>query len=123
MGRDFLQPIGVFGGAPGVNSKGRQNETGALSDLFKLQVRRHVHRGGDGENLFLLDLLERLVEQVAVFVQVNVSVDEHRQLFAAAGFSEVQAFEERDKGWMCATGRKPAAVLPSPAQAQATAGC
>ncbi|HWY40977.1 MAG TPA: class I SAM-dependent methyltransferase [Chthoniobacterales bacterium] len=32
--------------------------------------------------------------------------DEHRELFANAGFSDVQLFEELDKGWICVTGRK-----------------
>ena len=52
----------------------------------------------------------------------HLSVDEHRQWFAAAGFSDVEVFEERVKGWMCATGRKPLAALPSPARAQAIDG-
>jgi SAM-dependent methyltransferase len=36
-----------------------------------------------------------------------LSVDEHRDLFVQAGYAEVQAFVERPKGWICATGRKP----------------
>ena len=32
--------------------------------------------------------------------------DEHRELFADAGFSHVQIFEETDKGWICGVGRK-----------------
>jgi SAM-dependent methyltransferase len=36
----------------------------------------------------------------------RLSVDEHRQLFAAAGFSDVQIFEERTRGWICALGRR-----------------
>jgi len=32
--------------------------------------------------------------------------DGHRELFAGAGFSDVQSFEELGKGWICATGRK-----------------
>jgi len=32
--------------------------------------------------------------------------DEHRELLTQAGFSDVQIFEELDKGWICATGRK-----------------
>lgn len=36
-----------------------------------------------------------------------LSVDEHRQLLAAAGFSEVAVLEERGKGWLCAVGRRP----------------
>jgi ubiquinone/menaquinone biosynthesis C-methylase UbiE len=36
-----------------------------------------------------------------------MSGDEHREWFASAGFADVQLFEERSRGWMCVTGRKP----------------
>jgi hypothetical protein len=36
-----------------------------------------------------------------------LSPDEHRDLVTNAGFSEVQIFEELEKGWICLTGRKP----------------
>lgn len=36
-----------------------------------------------------------------------LSADEHREWFVAAGFSEVQVFEERSQGWICVTGRRP----------------
>jgi SAM-dependent methyltransferase len=39
-----------------------------------------------------------------------LSADEHRELFAAAGFADVLVFEERSKGWICVTGRKPVSV-------------
>jgi ubiquinone/menaquinone biosynthesis C-methylase UbiE len=38
-----------------------------------------------------------------------LTVDEHRKLFTNAGYSSVQAIEERDKAWICALGRKPIA--------------
>ena len=38
-----------------------------------------------------------------------LSVDEHRELFTSAGYSNVQVIEERDKGWICGVGRKPIA--------------
>jgi ubiquinone/menaquinone biosynthesis C-methylase UbiE len=38
-----------------------------------------------------------------------LSVDEHRELFTNAGYSEVQVIEERKKGWICGVGRKPIA--------------
>jgi ubiquinone/menaquinone biosynthesis C-methylase UbiE len=38
-----------------------------------------------------------------------LSVDEHRELFTNAGYSNVEVIEERDKGWICGTGRKPIA--------------
>jgi ubiquinone/menaquinone biosynthesis C-methylase UbiE len=36
-----------------------------------------------------------------------LDVDEHRELFAKAGYSDVQVIEERDRGWICGIGRKP----------------
>jgi len=36
-----------------------------------------------------------------------LTVDEHRALLAEANYSEVQVFEEYDKGWLCAVGRRP----------------
>ncbi len=36
-----------------------------------------------------------------------LDVSEHRALLETAGFSEVQVFEERTRGWICAVGRKP----------------
>ena len=41
---------------------------------------------------------------------VALSADEHRELFSAAGFSDVQIFEEHAQGWICATGRKSSAA-------------
>jgi ubiquinone/menaquinone biosynthesis C-methylase UbiE len=37
----------------------------------------------------------------------TMSVEEHRQLFATAGYVETQTFEERSRGWFCGTGKKP----------------
>jgi SAM-dependent methyltransferase len=37
----------------------------------------------------------------------NLSVAEQRELFAAAGFTNVQISEERAKGWICGVGKKP----------------
>ena len=36
-----------------------------------------------------------------------LSVDEHRELFANAGYSDIEIIEEHDKGWICGIGRKP----------------
>jgi ubiquinone/menaquinone biosynthesis C-methylase UbiE len=41
----------------------------------------------------------------------HLSVDEQRELFLAAGYEDVQIFEEKKHGWICATGRRPAATL------------
>jgi ubiquinone/menaquinone biosynthesis C-methylase UbiE len=36
-----------------------------------------------------------------------LSVNEHRELFTRMGYSDVQVIEERNKGWICAVGKKP----------------
>jgi SAM-dependent methyltransferase len=36
-----------------------------------------------------------------------LSVSEHRDLFSAAGYSEITVLEERRKGWICVVGRRP----------------
>ena len=49
----------------------------------------------------------RLAEQFASRTGMKLlSVDEHRELFANAGYSDVQIIVERDKGWICGVGRK-----------------
>jgi len=46
-----------------------------------------------------------------MLLQANyLSVDEHRNLLVAAGYSEVVVHEERRKGWICAVGIRPQAV-------------
>jgi SAM-dependent methyltransferase len=37
----------------------------------------------------------------------NLGVDGHRALFAAAGYTNIEIFEERRKGWICCVGKKP----------------
>jgi hypothetical protein len=41
------------------------------------------------------------------FSYVNLTVDEHRELFLRAGFTDVQVMEEYDKGWICGIGKNP----------------
>jgi len=36
----------------------------------------------------------------------HLSADDQRELFLSAGFSDVQIFEEKKRGWICATGRR-----------------
>jgi SAM-dependent methyltransferase len=38
-----------------------------------------------------------------------LTVNEHRELLANAGYSDVQIIEESGKGWICAIGKKPSA--------------
>ena len=52
----------------------------------------------------------KLVEKYASQTGMKLlTVDEHRELFTNAGFSNVQVIEERRKGWICAIGTKPPA--------------
>jgi SAM-dependent methyltransferase len=39
----------------------------------------------------------------------DMSADDQKDLFLAAGYTNVQIFEEHKRGWLCATGRKPLA--------------
>jgi SAM-dependent methyltransferase len=48
-----------------------------------------------------------------------LTVDEHRELLANAGFSDVQIIEESGKGWICGIGKKPSV---SKANTPASAG-
>ena len=36
----------------------------------------------------------------------NLSVEDQREVFSTAGYTDVQIFEERSKGWICAIGKK-----------------
>ena len=38
-----------------------------------------------------------------------LSADEHREWLASAGFSEVEVFEEKRRGWICVSGKRPPA--------------
>jgi SAM-dependent methyltransferase len=40
----------------------------------------------------------------------HLSVSDHRELFSNAGYTDVEIFEETDKGWICAIGRRPAST-------------
>jgi ubiquinone/menaquinone biosynthesis C-methylase UbiE len=42
----------------------------------------------------------------------SLSVTEQRELFASAGYTDIQISEEPTKGWICATGKKPAKTAP-----------
>ena len=53
-------------------------------------------------------MASKLAEKYASRTRMTLlSVDEHRELFANAGYSDVQLIEKRDKGWICGIGRKP----------------
>jgi ubiquinone/menaquinone biosynthesis C-methylase UbiE len=53
-------------------------------------------------------MTSRLAEKYASRTGMTLlSADEHRELFANAGYSDVQVIEERGKGWIYCVGRKP----------------
>lgn len=41
----------------------------------------------------------------------HLSADDQRALFSEAGFANVEVVENRDKGWICATGIRPSAAV------------
>jgi SAM-dependent methyltransferase len=51
----------------------------------------------------------RRLEELKMYVQYShLTVEEHREMFEKAGYSEVQVVEDYDRGWICAMGRRPA---------------
>jgi ubiquinone/menaquinone biosynthesis C-methylase UbiE len=52
-----------------------------------------------------LNALQRPV--MKLLRSTNLGVDDQRELFSAAGYTDIQIFEERAKGWICAMGKKP----------------
>ena len=53
-------------------------------------------------------LTSRLAEQQAARTGMTLlGIDEHVDLLATAGFVDVEIDTDADKGWICATGRKP----------------
>jgi ubiquinone/menaquinone biosynthesis C-methylase UbiE len=55
--------------------------------------------------------IAKLVEKYAPRTGITLlTVDEHRELLANAGYSDVQVIEEREKGWLCTIGSKPNAT-------------
>jgi ubiquinone/menaquinone biosynthesis C-methylase UbiE len=51
--------------------------------------------------------MAKLCEKYAPLTGLTLlSVEEHREMLASAGYSEVQVVTDPGKGWICATGRK-----------------
>lgn len=57
-----------------------------------------------GANTLAAKLAEKYADRSPIKL---LSVDEHSELLANAGFSDVQVVEERAKGWICGIGKKP----------------
>ena len=79
-----------------------------MSEIFrvlkpggKLILIAEVYKGA---NTTVSRLAEKYASRTGMAL---LSADEHRGLFVNAGYSDVQVIEKRDKGWICAMGRKP----------------
>jgi ubiquinone/menaquinone biosynthesis C-methylase UbiE len=59
-----------------------------------------------GANTAVSKLAEKYASRTGMIL---LNVDEHRELFTNAGYSNFQVIEERRKGWICGIGRKPGA--------------
>ena len=66
----------------------------------KLIVIAEVYKGA---NTRVAKLAEKYASRTGMTL---LDVDEHRQLFANAGYSDIRVIEERNKGWICRIGRK-----------------
>ena len=66
----------------------------------KLIIIAEVYKGAN-------TLVARLAEKYASRTGMTLlSVDEHRELFEKAGYSDVKIMEQRGKGWICGLGAK-----------------
>lgn len=71
-----------------------------LKPVGTLAVIAEVYKGAN-------TTMSRLVEQNAPRTGMTLlDVEEHRAMLAGTGYSEVQIFEERSKGWICAMGSR-----------------
>ena len=61
-----------------------------------------------GANTTAAKLLEKYPELMGM---TRLTPEEHRELLANAGYSNVQVVEESANGWICGTGRKPTSQL------------
>ena len=68
----------------------------------RLIIVSEIYKGGKHMEGFRKQVLEKHIAARMNLLTPN----EHHELFEKAGFSDVQIFEEQDKGWICATGRK-----------------
>jgi ubiquinone/menaquinone biosynthesis C-methylase UbiE len=57
-----------------------------------------------GANTTVSKLAEKFAKQSGMTL---LSANEHRELFANAGYSDIQVIEKREKTWICPIGRKP----------------
>jgi ubiquinone/menaquinone biosynthesis C-methylase UbiE len=69
-----------------------------------LMVVAEAYKGGRYDAV--LRRLETL-QQRGIMNYAHLTVGEHRELLSNAGYSDVRVFEEYDRGWLCAIGRRP----------------
>lgn len=68
----------------------------------QLLIVAEIYRGGKH-----LEGVRKQIFEKHLAANMNLlAPDDHRDLFNTAGFSDVQIFEELDKGWICGLGRK-----------------
>lgn len=71
----------------------------------RLMVVAESYRGG--RNDWLLGPVMKLIGST------RLSADDHRTLFQAAEYADIEQFKEFHKGWICTIGRKPSAIQTS----------
>jgi len=57
-----------------------------------------------GANTMVSKLAEKYAPRTGLKL---LSANEHRELFANAGYTDIEIIEEPEKGWICAMGKKP----------------
>lgn len=67
----------------------------------KLLIIAEVYKGA---NTTVAKLAEKYAPRTGMKL---LAVDEHRELFAQAGFSDIRVIEDHGKGWICGIGTKP----------------
>lgn len=82
----------------------------AAIDAGQVEVRRVVKPGGRA--LLIVESYRGkrfgMVDTVALRLigGTTLSVEAHRDVLSVAGFSDIQVFEERGRGWLCVVGTK-----------------
>jgi len=66
----------------------------------RLVVIAEIYKGAD-------TTVARLAEKYALVGMKMLDIDEHRELFAQAGFSDLEIATEARKGWLCGLGKRP----------------
>jgi ubiquinone/menaquinone biosynthesis C-methylase UbiE len=69
-----------------------------------LVIIAEAYRGGKYDRM--LQRLDTLAKR-GLMQYAHLTKGEHADLFSNAGYADVQVFEEYEKGWLCAVGRKP----------------